>query len=62
MTRFWLVGLGFLLAIGVVSCGTSSGTSGGNVRIVAADDGAVEVIVGGKTTFTLAATGPVARW
>ncbi len=48
--------------MGVVSCGTSSGTSGGNVRIVAADDGAVEVIVGGKTTFTLAATGPVARW
>ncbi len=45
----------------VVSCSTSSSSSGGNVRIVAADDGAVEVIVGAKTTFTLAATGPVAR-
>lgn len=61
MMRFWLVGFGFLFAMGVASCSSSSGSSGGNVRIVAGDDGSVEVIVGGKTTFALAATGPVAR-
>ena len=61
MMRIWLVGFGFSLAMGVASCNNSSGNSGGNVRIVAADDGAVEVIVGGKRTFTLAPTGPVAR-
>ena len=60
MTRFWLVGFGFFLAMGFASC-SSPESSTGNVRIVAADDGAVEVIVGGTTTFTLAATGPVAR-
>jgi alpha-glucosidase len=44
--------------MGVASCSSSSE---GNVRIVAAEDGAVEVIVGGKIIFALAATGPVAR-
>jgi len=60
MMRFWLVGFGFLLVTVVASCSNSE-SSGGNVRIVAADDGAVEVIVGGKRIFALAATGPVAR-
>ena len=32
-----------------------------DVQIVAAEDGTVEVIAGGKTIFAMAATGPVAR-
>ena len=58
--RFWLVGFGFFLVTGIASC-SSSESSAGNVRIVAADDGAVEVIVDEKSIFALAATGPIAR-
>ena len=61
MVRSWLVGCGLLLAVGLASCSESSSSSGGNVQIVAAADGTVEVVVGGEALFALAATGPVAR-
>jgi alpha-glucosidase len=61
MVRMWLIGCGLLLAVGLASCSESSSSSGGNVQIVAADDGTVEVLVGGEALFALAATGPVAR-
>ncbi len=61
MVRSWLIGFGLLLAVGLASCSESSSSSGGNVEIVAADDGTVEVVVGGEVLFALAATGPIAR-
>ena len=61
MVLFWLIGLGVLSMTGVAACSSDSASSAGNVRIVAADDGTVEVIVGGNAIFALAATGPVAR-
>ncbi|UCH29720.1 MAG: hypothetical protein JSV06_01475 [Myxococcales bacterium] len=62
MVRNWLVCSG-LLAVCLTGCSSSSSSSspGGDVRIVASEDGTVEVVVGGKTLFALAATGPVAR-
>jgi alpha-glucosidase len=59
MERILLLGLGLALAMNA-GCGTSSSDSG-DAQIVAGDDGAVEVIVRGKTLFALAATGPVVR-
>jgi alpha-glucosidase len=61
MVRIWLVGVWLLLTMGVGGCSESAPASDGNVQIVASDDGAVEVIVGGEILFALAATGPVAR-
>jgi alpha-glucosidase len=61
MVRIWLIGVGLLLVMGIAACSESSPASGGNVQIVASDDGAVEVIVDGEALFALAATGPVAR-
>ena len=62
MVRIWLIG--WVLALGVAGC-SSSGDSAerptDGVRIVAADDGTVEVIVDGRTLFALAGTGPIAR-
>jgi alpha-glucosidase len=62
MPRYWLIGLRVALALGVAACSSDDGAAAANnVRIVASEDGTVEVIVGGKTLFALAATGPVAR-
>lgn len=59
MERTLLLGLGLALAMNA-GCSKSSSDLG-EAQIVAGDDGAVEVIVRGKTLFALAATGPVAR-
>jgi alpha-glucosidase len=61
MVRVWLISFVLLLAAGLASCSESSSNSGGNVQIVAADDGTVEVVVGDRILFALAATGPIAR-
>lgn len=61
MARLWLVGFGFLLMMALAACSNSSESSSGNVQIVAADDGSVEIIAGGRAIFALAAKGPVAR-
>lgn len=61
MVRYWLIGFGFLWMAGVSACSESSSSTGGNVQIVAADDGSVQVVAAGKSIFALAATGPVAR-
>jgi len=61
MVRLGLIGLGFLVATSVAACSESSGSSIENVQIVAGEDGAVEVIVSGRTIFALAPGGPVAR-
>ena len=61
MVRVWLISFVLSLAVGLASCSESSSTSEGNVQIVAADDGTVEVVVGDRTLFALAATGPIAR-
>ena len=56
MVRIWLIGS--LLALGVAGCGGGGDSEDGptdGVRIVAADDGTVEVIVDGRTLFALAA-------
>ena len=62
MVRNWLIGL--VLVAGAAACSSDEGASGpapNDVQIVAAEDGTVEVIAGGKTIFAMAATGPVAR-
>ena len=62
MVRNWLVGL--VLVAGAAACTSDEGASGpapNDVQIVAAEDGTVEVIAGGRTIFAMAATGPVAR-
>ncbi len=61
MVRIWLVGLGLVCVAAATACSESSSSSDGNVEIVAGEDGSVEVLVAGKTTFALAPTGPVAR-
>ncbi len=62
MRRSWLSGLGILLWFGVgCSSGDDSSSPAEMVQIVANDDGTVEVIVGERTLFALAPTGPVAR-
>ena len=62
MVRNWLIGSWVALALGVAGCSTDSASgSGGEVQIVASEDGTVEVVVEGRTLFALAATGPVAR-
>ncbi|MDH3202149.1 MAG: hypothetical protein OEM15_14755 [Myxococcales bacterium] len=62
MWRSWLLGLGAFLWIGV---GCGSGDDGSSptevVQIVASEDGTVEVIVGERTLFASAPTGPVVR-
>jgi alpha-glucosidase len=57
--RFVAVGLVCVAATAACNEGSSSG--GSNVEIVASEDGSLEVIVGGKSTFALAPTGPVVR-
>ena len=60
MGRIRLICLGLASAIAIGGCGESS--SGlGDARVVAEDDGTVEVVVGEKVLFALAPTGPVAR-
>ncbi|MGB9340371.1 MAG: hypothetical protein WCB63_14070 [Polyangiales bacterium] len=61
MARLWLIGVGSLWMMALAACSSSSESSSGNVQIVAADDGSVEVIAGGRAIFALAAEGPVAR-
>jgi alpha-glucosidase len=61
MVRIWLVALGLGCVAATAACSENSSTSGGNVEIVAGEDGSVEVIVGGTSTFALAPTGPVVR-
>jgi alpha-glucosidase len=64
MVRNWLVGLGFAVALCAAGCsssGDSEETPEPDVQIVAADDGTVEVIAGGRTLFALAPTAPIAR-
>ena len=61
MVRIWLVALGLVCVGASAACNESSPSAGGNVEIVASEDGSVEVIVGGKSTFALAPTGPVVR-
>ncbi len=64
MVRFWLIGFGLVLAMGIAGCSESSPGSSdlaGNVQIVASEDGTVEVIVRDEVLFALAGTGPVAR-
>lgn len=61
MVRIWLVGFGFVLAMGYAGCGDGASGSGGDARVVGAEDGTVEVVVGERRLFALAPTGPVAR-
>jgi alpha-glucosidase len=51
------------LAVGTSGCSSSSDSTpnSGDVRIVALEDGTVEVTAQGRTIFALAGTGPVAR-
>jgi alpha-glucosidase len=48
-----------LAALG--ACSSTSESSSGNARIVASDDGTVEVLVGGEPIFAMAPSGPIAR-
>jgi alpha-glucosidase len=60
MKRIATIGLG--LAAAIASGGCSEGSSDtGDARVVATEDGTVEVVVGERTLFALAPTGPVAR-
>lgn len=63
MVRNWLVALGVSSALGVAGCSSSDDghSDGVDVQIIPAEDGAVEVVVDGRTLFAVAATGPVAR-
>ncbi len=62
MVRNWLLGWAFLIGAFGFGCSSDTGSgSGSDVRVVASEDGTVEVIVAGKTLFATAPTGPVAR-
>ena len=65
MVRSWLIAVVLLLGGSIGACTSDGegppGLTPDDVEIVASDDGSVEVVVDGQTTFALAATGPVAR-
>lgn len=62
MKRTRSIGLGMALAIAGIGCSGGDSASGlGDARVVATDDGTVEVVVGERMLFALAPTGPIAR-
>ncbi len=61
MRRLWLLGLGAFLSTTGAGCSDEGSSPTDTVQIVASDDGTVEVIVGERTLFALAPTGPMAR-
>lgn len=63
MLEMWKkASLGSVALAATILLGCSRGSSGsGDARIVASEDGTVEVVVGDRVLFATAATGPVAR-